>query len=1288
MNRAYISIEASAAYGTNAPTLEVLVNGVYYSSAVVTAITGVGEDILSFTIDYPADEPSSLSFRFNDGFAEGGRSINLGVVRVNGTAVQPGDLTALMLNQNDAAALNIANTDHLFGRTAPTQTDLGTATQTGTASGETLRGTGNQDIIDAGDGNDRVSGIGDDDAINGGAGDDYLFGDDGNDIIIGGDGNDFISGGNDDDILHGEIGNDKLLGGAGNDVLNGGAGDDFLAGDAGDDIIYGEDGADRLIGDVGNDTLFGDAGADRIYGGAGDDLAYGGDDSDFIDGSDGDDVIYGEAGDDMIVGGVGNDTIDGGTENDFIFAGDDDDIVYGGSGNDKIFGENGADTLNGDAGSDIIVGGAGIDTVNGGADNDYIYGHGIDRFAMSQILRANPGVTYSENTNSFYQYVSGAVDWDTAVGAASATSLNGVVGHLATITSATENAFVQSLISGDIWLGGIDRAQDGTWQWNSGPEGNVQFSDISGTSVNNMYENWEVGQPQNNTEYWMVMDVGGAWHDWPDISNHGYVIEWEAGLMSPDNAADILNGDAGADHIYGYDGADIINGGAGNDLIFGGSGNDIIDGGADNDVIDGDSGDDTINGGTGNDTIYGGRGDDALSGDAGNDTIYGDDVDLETIMEAGRTAVTQTSTTQWHTVGFTNTIANAVVKMFAQDVTGDPFTIRVRNITDSGFEFQLDEFDYQDGTTALETISWMAVASGMHTLNNGLMIDAGFVSATNGTSSAVSFNTSFTTPIVFSQLSSDNDLSAVVTRNQNVSASGFNVQMREQESNSVTHATEQIGWIAIESGGSAAAGMLVGSTGDVVTHNNTVVNFGGTFGVAPIFLADMQSLDGGDPAYTAGTSLSATQANIYIDEEGSNDAETSHTAETVGYTALQAGTYLANSAINGSDTLYGGNDDDMLYADSVVDTNIAALSGNLLTTVILNQSPDAYWGFNETAGTTADNQGAVGAPIDGNIIGGATINAGALYVNGGTSIDFDGVNDGVYIPDNASINTAITAARTVEMVFNADDVTTRQVLYEEGGTTNGLSIYLDGGLVYVTGENNGVWGDANINAAVSTGTTYHVAFVFSQADNSFTGYLNGVDMGGAVTVGNQAFPSHSGDIGIGYAPDGLQFHDGTGGAGYYYNGRISDVALYNVALSGAELQSHADVVLGAVIAAPAADDHLYGGDGFDQLFGGDGGRDIFHFESASAFNDIDQINGFDVMEQDALDISDLLTGFVAGVSDINDFVTVTTVGSNSLVAVDANGATGGVSFSSVAQINDLAGVNADFLYQNGSLITV
>ena len=1284
MNTFLLSFDATTSFsGGNPPTLEILVGGIVVSSVVMQS----GATSYDVFVEYTGTAPSTLDFRFDGSSGDPGDTITFTAVSINDSALNVGtDLTATILMQAQSSGVT-AGAD-LFGHTVPT---LAPPTVTGTAGDDgSLNGSHIADSIDGLGGNDRLRGLGGDDEINGGAGNDYIFGEAGNDTILGGDNDDVLFGNSGHDNLFGENGNDYLIGGGGNDVLNGGSGADGLIGDGGNDILFGEDGDDWLSGDVGDDILFGDDGNDILVGGVGDDALSGGLGDDQLIGGAGHDLMSGGDGADEIIGETGNDIAAGGAGNDNIYGGGGNDELDGGADNDHVSGGDGNDIIDGDGGIDTLIGGAGADTINGGAGADVLHGHGLDAATISTILVNNPNVVYSQETGSFYEFVNANVDYTTAATAATASILNGTAGHIVTITSAAENAFLTGIITDDSWISATDSAVSTQWFWEAGPEAGAQFSN-GGTAVNNMYENWDAGQPQNNTEHNAVMNTGtGTWNDLVSSTTHSYIIEWESGAMSDDSAADILDGGSGNDLLYGHNGNDTLSGGADNDVVFGGVGADVINGDAGADALYGNDDNDTINGGDGNDNIYGGDGNDIIDGGNNNDTIYGDNADITAVVEGGRVSVTQTSSTQWHSVSFTEALSNAVVKMFGEDVTGDPFTLRVRNITSTGFEFQLDEYDYQDGATALENISWLAVASGSHTLANGTQIQAGFTTATNETSGSVNFvDNTYSSPIVFSQVSSDNDLSAVVTRNSGVTSTGFTLQMQEEEAADGNHTTEDIGWIAIDAGGSVANGILSGTTGDVVTHTNTTVNFGGTFAATPVFIADMQTLDGGDTAGSAGgAAVTTTQAQVYIDEETSADAETSHTTENVGYIALEEGVYTAISETNGSDTIRGGDGDDILYADAVADNDVAMpTAANPLAGAILDDSPEAYWNLAETAGTNIDNQGSIGSAVDGTTTGGPTLGAAALYLGGGSSIDFDGTNDGIDIPDDAAINTATYAERTVELVFNADDVTTRQVLYEEGATVNGLTIYLDGGNVYVTGEDDGNWVDANISASVSTGTTYHIAFVFDQPNNSFTGYLDGVNIG-SVTVGNQVFPSHSGNIGIGYAPDGVQFHDGEDGAGgYYFDGRISDVALYNTALTQTQLQERSDIVQGIFPAADPVDDTLYGGDGFDQFYGG-AGRDVFVFEAASAFNDVDEINAFDVGEQDALDISDILTGYTAGVSDINDFVTVTTVGANSVVAVDANGAVGGASFSNIAQINNFTGADAATLLINNSIIPV
>jgi len=285
-----------------------------------------------------------------------------------------------------------------------------------------------------------------------------------------------------------------------------------------------------------------------------------------------------------------------------------------------------------------------------------------------------------------------------------------------------------------------------------------------------------------------------------------------------------------------------------------------------------------------------------------------------------------------------------------------------------------------------------------------------------------------------------------------------------------------------------------------------------------------------------------------------------------GVTGLEAINQLINQAEaiveTSRDFLEAGDVDPAIF-EKVIDTSPQPLS-----TQILNASPDAYFRLNETGGAIQDF-GALG-PVVATRLGGASPNAAPLYTNGSApSVDFDGVSGRILVADAAHININATPARTVELVFNADTTAGRQVLYEEGAGINGLTIYIDNGSLYVSAEDDSGanrYVDININAPIVAGQTYHAAFVFNGASgpadggggaNTFSGYLDGVNIGTAVLAGDNTFPSHSGNIGIGAAVDGVQFHDGESGAGFRFDGRISDVAIYNQALTEATLASHA-----------------------------------------------------------------------------------------------------------------------------------
>ena len=251
--------------------------------------------------------------------------------------------------------------------------------------------------------------------------------------------------------------------------------------------------------------------------------------------------------------------------------------------------------------------------------------------------------------------------------------------------------------------------------------------------------------------------------------------------------------------------------------------------------------------------------------------------------------------------------------------------------------------------------------------------------------------------------------------------------------------------------------------------------------------------------------------------------------------------------------------------DPAVFEEIVNVSPPTLSTQIQNESPDVYYRLNETAGPIIDYGVGAAGPVAATYNSGASPGAPALYTNGAApSVQFDGTNDRIRVSDSTMINTAPTPARTIELVFNADDVSGRQILFEEGAGVNGITIYIDNGSVYFTAEDDSGgnrYADLNVNAPIVAGQTYHVALVLNAVADTFAGYLDGQLINELTNIGGDAlFPSHSGDIGIGGMNGSVQWHDGEsgGGNGFNFDGRISDVAIYNRALNGNVIASHAN----------------------------------------------------------------------------------------------------------------------------------
>lgn len=244
---------------------------------------------------------------------------------------------------------------------------------------------------------------------------------------------------------------------------------------------------------------------------------------------------------------------------------------------------------------------------------------------------------------------------------------------------------------------------------------------------------------------------------------------------------------------------------------------------------------------------------------------------------------------------------------------------------------------------------------------------------------------------------------------------------------------------------------------------------------------------------------------------------------------------------------------------------VDAITPTAYSAMVLAANPVAYWRLgDDPTGAIAQNLGSTGTAADGSFLGRPSVAESLLRSDSvNTAIRFDGFGDGVAVADNPLLNTSAVDAYTIELTFNADDVASRQVLYEQGGVVNGFNVYLESEYLIVGAwKNNGNTFAAYQRDRVRAGVTHHVALVFDAPTQSFTGYLNGSPFRSSTLSGAiEQMPDHASNIGIGTMRDATRVvpgdaGTGIGGSGFYFAGTIDDVALYRTALSQQQIRDH------------------------------------------------------------------------------------------------------------------------------------
>lgn len=180
-------------------------------------------------------------------------------------------------------------------------------------------------------------------------------------------------------------------------------------------------------------------------------------------------------------------------------------------------------------------------------------------------------------------------------------------------------------------------------------------------------------------------------------------------------------------------------------------------------------------------------------------------------------------------------------------------------------------------------------------------------------------------------------------------------------------------------------------------------------------------------------------------------------------------------------------------------------------------------------------------------------------INFNPTVDFTSGSTSLTIANNTDFNTATSYTnKGINLAFRTSttDVTDRQVLYEQGGSTRGIIIYIRSGNLHVSAynrNNDGTgspWNNSTnittVSTAVSTNTEYIVTLELAGASGvsgTLTSYLNGASFGTLSSVG--LLFSDTDGIEFGGSDGSTQYDDGTNSSTNSFEGEISEFIYCN-----------------------------------------------------------------------------------------------------------------------------------------------
>ncbi len=416
-------------------------------------------------------------------------------------------------------------------------------------------------------------------------------------------------------------------------------------------------------------------------------------------------------------------------------------------------------------------------------------------------------------------------------------------------------------------------------------------------------------------------------------------------------------------------------------------------------------------------------------------------------VEMGQVVVADTFVSPiWTTITFVRPFdTRPVVAVLPTTNGSDPMTLRIRNVTTTGFEVVQTEPNANDGLHLQNTTAYIAIEPGNHILPNGNRVIALEHSTTSFANRLISttwdtvvFPSAFpTAPAIVAQIQTTaNETGNPPTTSaipfmdvgiRNATTGSVQVTLERAESVAGTVVTqERIGIIAIEDNTDLTFVDALGTTAQlqgVLTPVNIqgfsngcfTNNYPSSFTTVPLAVASQNTRAGNNGGWVRRCSETAAALGLTVDEDVDSDTERNHTNESAGIIAASTAFHanfevdllVSKTVVAQSDPVNGATDPksipnaDVEYTIEVA--NMGSLSPDVNTLVITDDIPAAV----RLCVAVACSAGgpiildATGSPVPP----GVTLGSVEYSNDGGASFAY------VPTPDAAGFDAAVNAVR-------------------------------------------------------------------------------------------------------------------------------------------------------------------------------------------------------------------------------------------------------------------------------------